>query len=600
MSERRKSGLHHSVSVYAKQVAYGKFHDWCCSYEIAACKRHLEDLKRQGTKEFPYVFDTTRADRIIRWFGICIQIRGAGQATPIDLEPWQVFDLGCTYGWVHMETGARRFKRTYNKRARGSYKSTEKSGQCLYHLCADVMYPPYQPELAVFEMEPEVECAAVDRGQALRVFGDAKKIALASDEIARRLIIPRSNPVVHRTRGGFMRALSKDTKNKDSGAPSYFVVDEYHAHPTSDIYDIGLNSFGKRPQALLDTITTAGDDAQSKPCFREEEYAKRVLDGDVKDETYFVMIRELPVGSNPHDKSLWAWANPCFRYPSEYSKYLLEQVEAEYTAAYGSNDPHKIRQFLTRRMCQWQSGSVNRYLDENRMALAKRAQVSREEFAQLTDGVECWCGFDLGKRIDLSGVGAVFLLDDGVVAIKAHGFMPENRAQYHEHSDRVPYIAWADNGYCTLTPGDVTDNSYVDNWISEGEREYSWDVQEVCYDGHNATDLAIRMCDERNNEDFCVEIAQTCAGQNLAVKTFRELLLQGKVVLEESPLLIWCLANAIEIQNNYGDIKLSKKHKDDTERIDPLAAVMNALARALVRRQHNTLADALGSGEFTL
>ena len=600
MGERRKSGLHHPVSVYAKQVVQGKFHDWCCPYEIAACKRHLEDLKRQGTPEFPFVFDTTRADRIIRWFLQCTQIRGAGQATPIELEPWQVFDLGCTYGWVHKNSGARRFKRTYNKRARGNYKSTEKSGQCLYHLCGDAMYPPYQPELAVYEMEPEVECAAVDRGQALRVFGDAKKIALASPEIERRLFIPRSNPVTHRKRGGFMRALSKDTKNKDSGAPSYFVVDEYHAHPTSDIYDIGLNSFGKRPQALLDVITTAGDDAQSKPCFREEEYAKQVLDGAVTDETYFVMIRELPVGSNPHDKSLWAWANPCFRFPSEYSKYLLEQVETEYTAAYGSNDPHKIRQFLTRRMCQWQSGSVNRYLDENCMALAKRAQVSREKFAQLTDGLACWPGFDLGKRIDLSGVGAVFLLEDGVVAIKAHGFMPENRAQYHEHSDRVPYIAWAKDGHCTLTPGDVTDNSYVDNWISEGEREHDWDIQEVCYDGHNATDLAIRMCEERNNEDFCVEISQTCAGQNLAVKTFRELLLQGKVIIEENPLLIWCLANAIEIQNNYGDIKLSKKHKDDTERIDPLAAVMNALARALIRRQSNTLADALGSGEFTL
>ena len=103
------------------------------------------------------------------------------------------------------------------------------------------------------------------------------------------------------------------------------------------------------------------------------------------------------------------------------------------------------------------------------------------------------------------------------------------------------------------------------------------------YDGHNATDLAIKMNQERNNEDFCVEVAQTCAGQNLAVKGFRELLLQGKIVLEESPLLMWCLANAIEIQNNYGDIKLSKKHKDDTERIDPVAAVMNALARVLVK-----------------
>ena len=86
----------------------------------------------------------------------------------------------------------------------------------------------------------------------------------------------------------------------------------------------------------------------------------------------------------------------------------------------------------------------------------------------------------------------------------------------------------------------------------------------------------------------------------MAVKTFRELLLEGKLILEESPLLTWCLANAVEIQNNYGDIKLSKKHKDDTERIDPVAAAMNALARALVRRNSNTLSDAIGSGEFTL
>lgn len=583
MATRWQSGLHHPVSVYAKQVTQGKLHDMCCPYEIAACQRHLDDLKRQGTDEFPYVFDTTRADRIIRWFGQCIQVRGVEQREPIQLQPWQVFDLGCIYGWVHKDTGARRFKRTYNKRARGNFKSTEKSGQCDYHMCGDAMYPPYHPELAVFEQEPEIECAAVDRSQAMRVFGDAKKIALASPNIARRLYIPKANPVTHRTRGGYMRALSKDTKNKDSGAPSYFVVDEYHAHLTSDIYDIGLNSFGKRPQALLDCITTAGDDAQNKPCYREETYAKQVLDGDVVDETYFVMIRELPDGANPHDKALWCMANPCLRYPNEYSKYLLEQIEAEYTAAYGSNDPHKIRQFLTRRMCQWQTGSVNRYLDEHCMALLKKAQVSREAFAELTDGLECWCCFDLGKRIDLSGSGAVFLLDDGRVAIKGHGFMPENRAQYHEHTDRVPYISWAAGGYCTLTPGDVTDNSYVENWICSGEREHGWKVAEVDYDGHNATDLAIKMCEARNSDDFCVEIAQTCAGQNLAVKGFRELLLQGRILIEENPLLMWCFANAIEIQNNYGDIKLSKKHKDDTERIDPVAAIMNGLARALLK-----------------
>ena len=64
--------------------------------------------------------------------------------------------------------------------------------------------------------------------------------------------------------------------------------------------------------------------------------------------------------------------------------------------------------------------------------------------------------------------------------------------------------------------------------------------------------------------------------------------------------MLWCLATAIQIQNNYGDIKPSKTHKDDTERIDPVAAAMNALARALIHRNANYLSTAVGSGEFTL
>ena len=105
MAVRKQNGLHHPVSVYAKQVTRGRLHDLCCPYEIKACQRHLDDLKRQGTEDFPYVFDTTRADRIIRWFGQCIQTRGVEHGQPIQLQPWQVFDLGCTYGWVHTEDG---------------------------------------------------------------------------------------------------------------------------------------------------------------------------------------------------------------------------------------------------------------------------------------------------------------------------------------------------------------------------------------------------------------------------------------------------------------------------------------------------------------
>ena len=90
---RKSSGLHHACAVYAKKVVSGNLRQDCCKWEILACQRHLDDLKRQGTDGFPWVFDTTRADRIIRWFRQCIQVRGALAGQPIELLDWQVFDL---------------------------------------------------------------------------------------------------------------------------------------------------------------------------------------------------------------------------------------------------------------------------------------------------------------------------------------------------------------------------------------------------------------------------------------------------------------------------------------------------------------------------
>jgi len=295
-------------------------------------------------------------------------------------------------------------------------------------------------------------------------------------------------------------------------------------------------------------------------------------------------IRELE--DDPQEESSWLKANPVLRYPGVYGDTLREQIRTECELAYGSGDADKIRMFLTRRCCLWQAdaSSANKYLTVEQLEALRALCVPRAEFAALTDGRECYAGYDLGKRIDLSGTAAVWALPDGRIALKAHGFLPENAAAQHERTDRVPYIAWAKDGYCTLTPGDVTDNSYVENWICEGEREHRWKVKEIDYDGHNATDLAIAMREKRG-EDSVVEIPQTCAGLNQATKRLRELILQGKLVAEYSPLLLWCCGNAVEVVNNFGDIKLSKRHKDDSQRIDPLAAALNALARLLVAQE---------------
>jgi len=467
-------------------------------------------------------------------------------------------------------------------------------------MCADVIYPPGKPELAKYEMNPEVECAAVDRLQAKRVWQDACDMAKASPDISKRMEVKKTS-VRHKTRGGFMRPLSKDTKNKDGGAPCYFEVDEWHAHPTSEIYDIGYSSFGKRAQSLLDAITTAGTDAENKPCKKDEDYAKKILDGSVKDESTFVMIREIDDNDNPHDESCWPKANPILRYPNEYSKGLYEQIKAEHDTAYQSGDPAKIREFLIKRMDRWQSDSENKYMS-GCMDKWKALAVPKEEFLKLTRGKSGWLGLDLSKNTDLTADGFVCWLDDGRLAVDAHGFMPVERAAQHEHSDRIPYKFWASEGegWCTLTEGAVTDYNYIKTHLHDCEFDNKWEYKEFCYDPYNATHFVQDLINEGYHEEQMVEIRQGVQTLSEPTKKFREFVLQGKIVHNGNPLLTWCLSNAVEVTDNNGNIKLSKKHKDDSQRIDLIAAIINALVRALANEDKSSPYDKRPTGSKIL
>jgi Phage terminase-like protein, large subunit len=541
--------------------------------EWLACERHLKDLQRQGTEEFPYVFDETRADRIFDWFERCCRhVRGPFSGQFIELLPFQKFDLGSVFGWVHKDSGKRRFSRAYNERARGNVKSTEMSGVALYGMCGDCIYPPYDPSDKRYEDMPEVECAAVDKQQ---------KMGEGSPDIAKRLRIKRTY-IEHATRGGWLRPLSKDTKNKDSGAPCIVIIDEYHAHPTSEIVDVLYSGFGKRLQSLMMIITTAGKNAENNPCKKERDMLEKMLRGEIPMiETYFAMIRTLDKEDDPHDESKWVKANPILQEDNEYSQELLKQIRTEHDEAFNSGDPAKIREWLTKRVNLWQADSEEKYMS-GIMDKWKALAVPRKEFLELIKGREGWAGIDMSKRIDLTADAHVFWLEDGRLAVTAHGFMPEETATKHEHTDRVPYRDWAKNGWCTLTPGSVTDYKYIANHLDEFEFDNGVKILEECYDPYNASHF---MLDREAAGKTVVEIRQGVQTLSEPTKYFRELVLQGRVVHDGSPLLTWCLSNAVEVMDNNGNIKLSKKHKDDSQRIDLAAAVINAMVRAMVNEK---------------
>jgi len=578
----------HPVTQYAIAVVYGKVAS--CKWEQLACKRHLDDLRRQGREDFPFVFDESRADRIFNWFTICRHVRGPFSGESIELEPWQKFDLGSVFGWVHKDSGKRRFKTAYIRVARGNTKSTMMSGIANYGMCADALYPPGFPELARYEMKPEVVCGAVDKEQARIVWDDAREMGISSPDITKRLDIGKTR-VTHKTRGGQLKRLSKDTKNKDGGSPCIIIIDEYHAHPTSLVKDITSSGKGKRSQCLEFIITTAGEDAENRPCKKEDDICKKILEGIIPNESYFVMIRELDEGDDPHDEACWVKANPIFQNMNSYSEELWDTMKDEYALAFGSGDQSKIRQWMIKRVNLWQSDSANKYMS-GCMDKWKALAIPRTQYLELVKGKECLNGEDLSKSIDLTASGFVFRLDGEtpvklpngttiypLYAVNAYGFMPENTALKHEHTDRVPYKDWAKEGWCSLTPGDVTNDKYIRSYIHDREFDQGWKIKEVCGDPWGARQFMNDMSDDGYT---CVEILQRMSVLSGPTKKFRELVLEGKLVHDGSPLLTWSVSNAYEIQDTNENIKLSKKNQDDSQRIDPLAAIINAMVRALV------------------
>jgi phage terminase large subunit-like protein len=564
--------------------------------ERMACIRHLYDLARSGQLEqdliervrsvmgtipdrddnYPWRFDDLKADRIYRWFTYCHHVEGPLAGQPIELIPAHKFDMGCIFGWVHKDTGNRRFEKAYIQEARKNAKTTRLASVANYLMVGDS------------EEAPAVYPAAVDKKQARILYRASMAMARKSPDIRKRLKI-RDYEMSHVTRGGQMTPLSKDTKNKDGLNPSGAIIDEYHAHPTSEIYDLLWSAWGQRAQALMTIITTAGMDVES-PCYKEYTYCKQILAGDIANDRYFVMIRELEKNDDEHNPSNWIKSNPL----RAITPAGLARLQEQHDEAFGSKDPAKIRTFRVKNLNIWIHGNEDTFMGEY-MSKWDQLAVSREEFLMLTKDRLCLVGVDLSKKIDLTADGHVFALPDGRVAITATGFIPDAAITRHEKTDKIPYKDWIRDGWVIKTDGEVTDYHRLQTHLQDMEIERGWKIHEMCYDPYNATHFANEMQDLGYTT---IEIAQWMKILSEPTKLFREMVAEGKIVHDGSPLLKWSVGNAMQIVDSKENIMISKKKAGDTRRIDPLAAVIDALVRLPVLREIEDFTKYVNSNDF--
>lgn len=554
-----------------------------CQKHRWACERFLKDLKKSGMKDFPYVFDEEKALRFFEWAALHKHTKGVLAGEPIEFTPIQRFIFGNVYGWVHQDTGLRRFRKAYWQVARKNAKSQSLAIVGDYEL------------MALGEPMSEVYIGATKSMQAKIIYNEVvamlKRCPLLKGKWHESYGVIR-----HPKSDSILRALSKDDgKTGDGLNPQCGLIDEYHAHPTDEILEVINTGMVARRQPLLFIITTAGTNFGG-PCYRVEyPLVEKILDPsldfDVAD--YFCMVNELDRDQEGNliddvkDEECWVKANPiAATYPEG-----LANIRSKLASALES--PEKMESFLTKNMNLWVNQSAMSYMD-----MAKwKERGAITEIPVDTYGRSAYVGIDLSKRIDLTAAGIILPIDvDGIFryVVRAHGFIPEDTVAVHEKTDKVPYRAWAKAGYLTITPGDVVDYRFIESWIHETTDNLGVNIKELCYDPYNATHFA---------QDFdaqgitTVEVRQGMRTLSEPTKAFREEAYRGNILHEPNPLLDWAVSNAVTKRDHNENIILDKEKS--TNRIDPIAAVINAFSRARVTAEED-MSDYVLSDDFSL
>lgn len=546
----RRQGVS-EVDGYARAVVAGEV--LAGTYHRLACQRHIADRAREGSSTFPWVFDDALALRFFRFAEKLRHYKGEWSGTSIVLQPYQKFRLGSLFGWVHPGTGLRRFRTAYNELPRKQGKSLEAAVVVLYG--------------AFFDGEPGAEAytIATKRDQAKIVFNDAKKLVQSSG-LKSRIRIRVAN--LHREDSASkLEPLGADHDSTDGLNPHIVCVDEFHAHKDRGLIDVMETATGARRQPIFFQITTAGDNPVS-PCGDQHDYACKILDRVLVDETFFAFIAHADPGDDWLDERTWAKANPNWN-------VSIKPDDMRALATKAKNMPSAAATFKQKRLNLWVNAATT-CLSVEGWKKGQSTSVPSLDVPALHQE-PCFIGVDLASQIDLCAVTLAFPPAAGRARWRwvQRIWTPADTLSDRAHRDRAPYLVWRDQGWLLTTPGTRVDHQVVFDAILEARELY--DIQAVGFDPWHAPKLIDDLVREGFDETHVLAVPQTFAGMSAACLRVQADMLAGEIDAGGCPVTAWSVSNVVANRDGKDNLMFAKGKSRG--RIDPV--ISGTIAEAL-------------------
>lgn len=442
--------------VYARAVTSG---EKIAGKEIVqSCERFLKDIERDDmelrSREPDLVISIIEKTMVHKQGETLTGESLLGK--PLRLEPWQIFLVYNLLGFYYKNSDERRYKEAFIMIPRKNGKTTfiaalawgvalleRKSGATIYIVAGSQKQACQSFDFILHSLR------ASHMIEDFRVLNNN-----AEHSISYQFKDDAGQPV------GSVRieALAANPDAQDSFNCNIAIADEIHSFKKASQYNRFKEAMKAYTNKLMIGITTAGDN-QNSFCYRRLEYALKVLDGTVKDDTLFAYIGRADKDdagnvdyTSPiqHEK-----ANPNYGVTIRPEDILAEAMQAQ-------NDPQQRKDFLSRSLDIYTS-AMNAYfnIDEIRASDAQY-NWTLEELSKMK--IDWYGGADLSKLHDLTATALYGMYGD-VGIIIPHAFFPIVAAHQKADEDNIPLFGWEEDGWLTMCNAPTVNHADVINWF---------------------------------------------------------------------------------------------------------------------------------------